>query len=112
MENPIKMDDLGVPYFWFNTHVYLIIMGSSEQITVDSMKDFFFLRSLGQNSDDDFPFNGRSPLKIGRWKDRLPTSNFQVQTVSFREGIYLICVLSCPLPKNNQAHQTYWGEDF
>ena len=21
MENPIKMDDLGDPYFWFNTHM-------------------------------------------------------------------------------------------
>ena len=70
-------------------------------------------------TDTALPETNGLPLKIGRapkGNDRIPTIHFQVQAVSFREGIWAkktsyicqVCWSRCPLPNPPQLTQLTW----
>ena len=84
MENPIKIDDLGVPLF---SETPILDGQTTFQKTIHKSPLFLF----GAAWRFTLPETNSSPLKIGRapkGNDLIATIHFQVQAVSFRE-IYL-----------------------
>ena len=73
MENPIKMDDLGVPwgYHYFRKHPYVIICRGL-QIDPSSLRLGLFFFWNGRNIRFTPPKTNEYPMKINGWKMIFP----------------------------------------